>query len=831
VTLDFGDEFPGADRWLEIGVRTNGGGDFAVVSPRQALTATPYAVRAGNASSVAAANVTGTIPLTQLPVSVVTNGASNVNLTGTFSGNGAGVTNVPGAIPTVISSGTNVQMQANAGYEAKEASQVVFSLPTNAVAGDVVRVYGVGAGGWQVDPASGQTINDQVTWTEQDNTNRGWYAIASSADGSKLVGVEDAFHHDAGLIHTSTDGGTNWTTREVAVGWGSVASSADGTKLVAAQPFYGLIYTSTDGGTNWTMRDDYRWWNSVASSADGSKLVAVEFGGQVYTSVDSGTNWTAQETNRNWQSVASSADGSKLVAAVAGEPIYTSTDGGTNWTAQETNRNWQSVASSADGSKLVAAVNGGQIYTSTDGGTNWTARATNGSWNSVASSADGNRLVAVPLDGHAYISSDGGTNWTAQGTNFGFFTVACSADGTKVVAAVNEGQVYTASPTPLNGAQGTSIELYYSGGGLWQTASKLDAANLFGTVSAPLTFEAPLTVSAHLGLSAQNTLEFDAGDPFKQADAGKIGYQVFSDGLDIVGAGTSGSNRKISFYAEGGSTFDGPVGATAFSGAGSNLTSLNASQLVSGTVPDARLSANVALRSGSNTFTGDQIITNGKVGIGTTSPQMSLQVGDDSAAGSQGMIRLGSRTSNISSNASRTWDIGVPQTGDDATGVGYSFVINDATVASTRLIVKWDSGNVGIGTINPTNKLQVNGGITCTALNQTSDRNAKENFKSVSPQEVLDKVAALPITTWNFKNLKDGRHMGPMAQDFYATFGLGSGETTITSVDPDGVALAAIQGLNQRLEAKSQRLEAENAELKSRLDKLERLLESRGSSR
>jgi len=52
VTLDFGNQFPGADRWLEIGVRANGGGAFSTLSPRQLLTATPYATHANYAGDV-----------------------------------------------------------------------------------------------------------------------------------------------------------------------------------------------------------------------------------------------------------------------------------------------------------------------------------------------------------------------------------------------------------------------------------------------------------------------------------------------------------------------------------------------------------------------------------------------------------------------------------------------------------------------------------------------------------------------------------------------------------------------------------------------------------
>ena len=97
VTLDPGaGVFTGADRWLEIAVRTNGGGAFATLAPRQKITATPYAITAGTVTGVVpSSQVTGTIPLAQLPAAVVTNGASGVTIAGTFSGNGAGLTNLP----------------------------------------------------------------------------------------------------------------------------------------------------------------------------------------------------------------------------------------------------------------------------------------------------------------------------------------------------------------------------------------------------------------------------------------------------------------------------------------------------------------------------------------------------------------------------------------------------------------------------------------------------------------------------------------------------------------------------------------------------------------
>ena len=68
-----------------------------------------------------------------------------------------------------------------------------------------------------------------------------------------------------------------------------------------------------------------------------------------------------------------------------------------------------------------------------------------------------------------------------------------------------------------------------------------------------------------------------------------------------------------------------------------------------------------------------------------------------------------------------------------------------------------------------------------------SDRHAKENFAPLDPQSVLAKVAALPLSTWNYKAQNPAiRHLGPMAQDFKAAFGLGETDTGITGVDADG---------------------------------------------
>jgi len=94
-----------------------------------------------------------------------------------------------------------------------------------------------------------------------------------------------------------------------------------------------------------------------------------------------------------------------------------------------------------------------------------------------------------------------------------------------------------------------------------------------------------------------------------------------------------------------------------------------------------------------------------------------------------------------------------------------------------------------------------------------SDRNVKENFKPVSTREILDKVAALPLTRWNYKEDKTQEHIGPMAQDFYSAFAVGPDERHIATIDESGVALAAIQGLNQKLNAQEAAMKTKDREI------------------
>ena len=103
-----------------------------------------------------------------------------------------------------------------------------------------------------------------------------------------------------------------------------------------------------------------------------------------------------------------------------------------------------------------------------------------------------------------------------------------------------------------------------------------------------------------------------------------------------------------------------------------------------------------------------------------------------------------------------------------------------------------------------------NGNVTVRGtLSQGSDRNVKTDFSPIDPGEVLGKVASLRLESWRYKSEADGiRHLGPVSQDFYAAFGLGEDDRHIATVDEGGVALAAIQGLNDAVQEKDRRIQA-----------------------
>ncbi len=92
-----------------------------------------------------------------------------------------------------------------------------------------------------------------------------------------------------------------------------------------------------------------------------------------------------------------------------------------------------------------------------------------------------------------------------------------------------------------------------------------------------------------------------------------------------------------------------------------------------------------------------------------------------------------------------------------------------------------------------------------------SSRSYKTDFDVVDSAAILDRLVALPIGTWTYRDSGESTHLGPMSEDFKAAFNLAGEGKSIATVDADGVALAANQGLNLKLDEENAALRAELA--------------------
>lgn len=542
--IDFGPVFTGTNYWMAIEVRTNGvTNTFTMLYPREPLLPVPYAIFANSAS-----NLLGTLTATQLvgtlPPSAFAGYTNTVSLTnsanlfsGTISGNGLNLTNLNGssiAVGTVadarlspnvallnanqtftgvnsftnwgnrftgnffgnglvgwnVETATSVAATIDAGFILTSASLTLVMLPTPLHIGDIVRISGAGAGGWQISQTSGQSIIGNFlgygnsSWVPSDAPTLQWNTLAASADGSRMAAAADG----SAQIYLSTDSGQNWSSSSsISSSWHSVAMSADGTHLIAGQKTSGYIYYSTNSGSTWTGSTGAGAgsWYSLAMSAGGSNAVAASDGGEVYISSNGGQTWQASLGTASWTGVASSADGTHLVA-VGGGLVYTYTTSG-GWVGHTLSGtpNLSVVTSSADGTKLAAAVTGGGIYTSSDSGNSWSqTTAPSANWQSIASSSDGGKIMAVANGGGIYTSVNFGKSWfqQANASTRAWTAVCCAADGSKVAAAVNNAGIYysavgtqTATTTGVNGyisgAQGSAVELQYIGNNQWMPVS------------------------------------------------------------------------------------------------------------------------------------------------------------------------------------------------------------------------------------------------------------------------------------------------------------------------------------------------------------------------
>jgi len=366
--------------------------------------------------------------------------------------------------------------------------------------------------------------------------------------------------------------------------------------------------------------------------------------------------------------------------------------------------------------------------------------------------------------------------------------------------------IYNSTPTRL--MQVTDDGRVYLGGGS------------FGAANGVLNVSSSVGVAGHSPVAnfqdSNGTLAL-SGNGF-YTGATSLGFGPNSAGASFNMQNTK--NYAVNLYG------DGTNGANVMMGIG-----MNAAASPTATLDIRGYGTNTPFSVASSSGASLMIInTSGNVGIGTTSPTSKLHIVDSAVPnitlddGSARVVKL----------------LGGAATQNAGLGTYYNANFGLFTNSLQRVTIQND-GNVGIGTTSPNSKLQVWGNLTvgtsstptifvdtannAIGINTTSnislgpivvgngaylsaggtwgnnsDVNSKENFSSLNPQDILNKIDSLAITQWSYK--AEGPsivHIGPMAQDFYAAFKVGNSPTSISTIDPAGVALLGIQALDQKI--------------------------------
>ncbi len=213
----------------------------------------------------------------------------------------------------------------------------------------------------------------------------------------------------------------------------------------------------------------------------------------------------------------------------------------------------------------------------------------------------------------------------------------------------------------------------------------------------------------------------------------------------------------------------------------------------------------------------------GDFGLGTTQPQAALHIFRPNA-----FIRLAS--SSPCPNPNATWLMG-PASGRLDFSVGNGCV---GDLTGTKMSIRGD-GSVGIGTTAPAAKLHLAGsGIIEGDVSLGSSRTIKHEIEPLDSAAVLASVRSLPLYRWKYRaDPAQAPHVGPMAEVMHATFAVGRDERQLSPADSAGLALAAVRGVDarvDRLREQNERLAAENHALAARLAALEALARAAGGA-
>jgi hypothetical protein len=366
---------------------------------------------------------------------------------------------------------------------------------------------------------------------------------------------------------------------------------------------------------------------------------------------------------------------------------------------------------------------------------------------------------------------------------------------------------------PINSAASGDIEILPQGATFGATATEVYVGNVaFNTVSTTAKINFANNQIAVQVRGGGANVAIDVVGFF--ARPGNYGGTHTITGLDATDSGGSGNTASGNYSTVGGGAQNSATGAESTVGGGNgNTASSNQSIVGGGAINTASGNSSVVgggfgnIASGGFSTIGGGI-ANAASGDDSTIPGGASNIASGDSSFAAGSIALAVATGEFvwADSTAQAFD---PQTANH----GWSNAANTFNVRATGGV--WFVSGVDANR-QPTTSVFLNPGSG--TWGSTSDRAVKENFHAIDARQVLAKVAAMPIETWNY--IAEGRHvrhLGPVSQDFWTAFRLGPNDTTITNIDEAGVALAAIQGLHQLMQQKN----AEITELKRKLNAIE----------
>jgi len=706
VTLDFGNVFNGASRWLEIGVRTNGPGAFNTLTPRQPLLPTPYAIFANSASNLSGVVSSGGLSGAYSSAVTINNPANLFS--GSFTGNGGGLTNLNVSLLGGLAASNYWQTTGNGGtmpgpnflgttdFQALElqvntlralrleptVSDAVHQLMVNVIGGSSLNFIPHIAG----SPIYGATIAGGGGFYLGSNLSNAVYKdFGTIGGGASNVCIE---------AYATVGGGEgNLAGRDHATVPGGLENEASGKYSFA-------------GGSHSLASSDY-------AVALGSSKATATFATALGVSTASGLE--------------SSAAGDSTAAGTGATGLGVSTAGGDYSTA--------SGNSSAGGN-----------YSSSSG----------------SAEADGLGATAMGYGTYAY-----GDFSTAGG-------VYCTVNGSAAVVSGGSNNITSSDFASIGGGKGNSTGNYYCrvGGGKYNNATGT-AATIGGGI---LNYAAGWSDTVAGGQQNSAKGLDTGGDPVD----GPLGYAI--GGACTVGGGYANTATNFASTISGGANNYALGYASTVCGGNENVASISFATVCGGRFNHAE--GQFSLAAGWNAHANHD-----RSFIWSSYPNPAPTFGPDTF--------FVSATNGVGINCG-------PQRVDG----GGQYWLNLGNVIGSDLI------ETSVGAHLTTSGVWAN----------NSDRNRKTDLTGVNSKIILNKLAALQVTTWRYTNeLSSIRHIGPMAQDFHAAFGLGTDEKSIGTVDEEGVALAAIQGLNEKVEEKETRIQEQESRIQNQAAEIETL--------